>query len=53
MLMNQKLTIGFVTSSLSSVDGWGRYSRSLIESVAKQENVKILTAKDAENNTGN
>jgi glycosyltransferase involved in cell wall biosynthesis len=49
--MSQKLTIGYATSSLSSIDGWGRYSRSLIESVAKTQNVKVLTTSGAKNET--
>lgn len=39
------LKIGFITSSLSSEDGWGRYSKSLIESVSKSEDVSVITEK--------
>lgn len=43
--------IGFLTTSLSSEDGWGRYSRSLSEAMAKKANVKVLTQFDAPNET--
>src|ERR1700690_1703142 len=42
--MDRKIKIGFVTSSLSDRDGWGRYSRSLVEAMAQQHPVKVLTA---------
>lgn len=43
------MRIGFVTSALSSDDGWARYSKSLIESVAKHADVSVLVEKDAAN----
>ncbi len=36
------LKIGYITSSLSSKDGWGRYSKSLIEAVSKYAEVKAV-----------
>lgn len=41
--------IGFVTSALSSDDGWARYSKSLIESVVKHANVSVLVEKNVAN----
>ena len=43
------MKIGFVTSSLSSEGGWGRYSKSLVESVAKHVDVAVITHKDTQN----
>ena len=43
------MKIGFLTTSLSSDDGWGRYSKSLIEAVAAHAEVVVLTTKDAQN----
>ena len=37
------LKIGFVTTSLSSEDGWGRYSKSLVESMSKFSDVSVIT----------
>ena len=45
------IKIGFLTSSLSAEDGWGRYSRSLAEAMAKNAEVKVLTQFDAPNET--
>jgi len=39
----KKLKIGYVTTSLSSIDGWGRYSKSLVEAVAPKAEVVVLT----------
>ncbi len=47
--MQQKLKIGYVTSSLSSHGGWDRYSKGIIESAAKQVDTVVLTRKDASN----
>jgi glycosyltransferase involved in cell wall biosynthesis len=43
------LTIGYLTSSMSNFDGWGRYSRSLIESVSQHATVRVLTDASAKN----
>lgn len=43
--------IGFLTTSLSSEDGWGRYSRSLSESISKHADVAVLTQFNASNET--
>ncbi|MDB5237308.1 MAG: hypothetical protein JWL88_410 [Parcubacteria group bacterium] len=43
------MRIGYLTTSLSSHDGWGRYSKSLIESVAKHASVIALTWRGGEN----
>lgn len=50
--MPKKISVGYLTTSLSSEGGWGRYSKSLIESVAKSVEVKtVLTFKNAVNET--
>lgn len=51
MLNAKKITIGYLTSSMSNFDGWGRYSRSLIESVAVHAQVKVLTDRKLTNET--
>ncbi len=45
------MKIGFITSSLSSEDGWGRYSKSLVEAVARHAEVVVITHKDTKNET--
>lgn len=46
----QRLKIGYVTSSLSSYDGWSRYSKGIIKSMAKIADVRaVLTRKNADN----
>ncbi|MCK5018047.1 MAG: glycosyltransferase family 4 protein [Candidatus Peribacteraceae bacterium] len=45
------MKIGFITSSLSSEDGWGRYSKSLVESVAQHAEVAVITHNNAKNET--
>ena len=45
------LKVGFVTSSLSSEDGWGRYSKSLTEEVSRFAEVRVLTHSSANNHT--
>lgn len=43
------LKIGFVTSGLGPQNGWTRYSRGLIEAVATQAEVQVVTAHDKDN----
>ena len=45
------MKIGFITSALSAAEegGWGRYSRSLIESVARHADVVVLTQQGSKN----
>lgn len=45
------MTIGFLTTSLSAQNGWGRYSKSLVEAVGAHTNVRVLTSKHAQNDT--
>ena len=45
------LKVGFITSSLSSEDGWGRYSKSLTEEVSRFAEVRVLTHSSANNHT--
>lgn len=43
------MKIGFVTTSLSSKDGWGRYSKSLVKAVSCHSEVKVLIEKKESN----
>ena len=47
--MTRKLKIGYVTTSLSSIDGWGRYSKSLVEAVSTKAETIVLTANRSNN----
>lgn len=47
--MEEKFTIGCVTSSISYYGGWDTLSKGIIGAVAKKHNVIVLTAKSAHN----
>ncbi len=47
--MSEKIRIGYLTTSLASDGGWGRYSKSLAESIASHADVKVLLWKDGPN----
>lgn len=47
--MDKKLRIIYVATSVSSEDGFGRYSKSIAETVATVADVKILICKNAKN----
>lgn len=47
--MKKNIRIGYVTTSLSSVDGWGRYSKSLVESVSKKTDTVVMITEGAQN----
>jgi len=38
------MKIGFLTTSMSGQDGWGRYSKSLVEAASRFAEVEVLTA---------
>lgn len=43
------LKIGFLARSLSSEDGWGRYSKSLVEAVSRHDQVRVLVSRNTPN----
>lgn len=47
--MSEKICIGYLTTNLSSDDGWGRYSKSLVESMVPYANIAVLMWKDGAN----
>jgi len=47
--MSKKIKIGFITTSLSSADGWASCSRGVIPAIAETHDVVVLTRKDAVN----
>ncbi len=49
--MGKSPTIGYLTTELSSRNGWGRYSRSLVEAIGDTATVRVLTMRGAPNET--
>lgn len=47
--MSQEMHIGYLTTSLASDGGWGRYSKSLVESIMPHADVTVLMWKDGPN----
>jgi len=45
------MKIGYITTSMSCEDGWGRYSKHIIESVARFHEVRVITEKNVRNET--
>jgi glycosyltransferase involved in cell wall biosynthesis len=51
MSSSKRIRIGFVAPELSSRNGWARYSRSLVEAVSHHAEVRVLTERNAQNDT--